>query len=366
MIGPVVNFPKESDAREEVERRRLHHHLKQPNFTGRVTFGNLAQHYIRHELGEQADMVMPKSGSTIERYLQILNNPKVLDNTNVGLIPRWGERVALDIEVLEIEEWLKAVKRVSQFKNPTMDKIRRVMNLVYKHSQRHGLIPRGVESNPVKLVRCAVKSNYKAITIQPEQAFAILNLLPRPERTLTLLIAATGLRISECLGLRWDDVDFAGQQIHVRRTWTGGQVGNPKTETSAGVVPLHPVLAGYMQEWKKQTVYAQPTDWVFASARLKGKKPRVANMLVEDYLRPAAVKIGVLKEGEQVRFGFHNLRHSLASYLVRTKHDPKTVQDMLRHSDVKTTLGIYTQTMSEDRLLAQGEMLKAIFPETVN
>ena len=121
-----------------------------------------------------------------------------------------------------------------------------------------------------------------------------------------------------------------------------------------------------MQEWRRQTLYAQPTDWVFASARLKGKKPRTANMLVEDYLRPAAVKIGVLNEGEKVRFGFHNLRHSLASYLVRTKHDPKTVQDLLRHSDVKTTLGIYTQSMTEDRLLAQGEMLKAIFPETVN
>jgi integrase len=55
---------------------------------------------------------------------------------------------------------------------------------------------------------------------------------------------------------------------------------------------------------------------VFASTRLKGKQPRVANMLVEDHLRPAAVA-DVLKEGEKVRFGFHNLRHSLASFLVR-------------------------------------------------
>ena len=55
----------------------------------------------------------------------------------------------------------------------------------------------------------------------------------------------------------------------------------------------------------------------------------MANMLVEDHLRPAAVKAGVLKEGEKVRFGFHNLRHSLASFLVRTKTDPKTVQALL-------------------------------------
>ena len=42
-------------------------------------------------------------------------------------------------------------------------------------------------------------------------------------------------------------------------------------------------------------------------------------MLVEDYLRPAAVKAGVIAAGDSCRFGFHNLRHSLASFLVRSK-----------------------------------------------
>jgi hypothetical protein len=94
--------------------------------------------------------------------------------------------------------------------------------------------------------------------------------------------------------------------------------------------------------------------------RLKGKQPRVANMLVEDHLRPAAVKVGVLKKGEKVRFGFHNLRHSLASFRVRKGTDVKTVQQMLRHSDVATTLGIYAHRMSEDRLAAQDDMLAAM------
>ena len=84
------------------------------------------------------------------------------------------------------------------------------------------------------------------------------------------------------------------------------------------------LLAGFIREWQKQTPYGRPMDWVFASTRLKGKRPRVANMLVEDYLRPTAVKAGVLKEGEKVRFGFHNLRHSLASFLVRKGTDVKT------------------------------------------
>ena len=99
---------------------------------------------------------------------------------------------------------------------------------------------------------------------------------------------------------------------------------------------------------------------MFASTRLKGKQPRVANMLVEDHVRPAAVKVGVREQGEKVRFGFHNLRHSLASFLVRKGTDVKTVQKMLRHTDVATTLGIYAHSMSEDRLAAQDDMLAAM------
>ncbi len=49
-------------------------------------------------------------------------------------------------------------------------------------------------------------------------------------------------------------------------------------------------------------------------------------------------------------FGFHNLRHSLASFLVRIRTDPKTVQTLLRHSDVKLTLQCYTHSVSEDRM----------------
>ncbi len=234
------------------------------------------------------------------------------------------------------------------------------MSLVFKHGQRYGLIPRSEEANPLRFVRCKTTSNYEARILTPQQAFAVLMQLQEPERTLTLLAASTGLRISECLGLQWQDVSFEGSTISVCRTWTCGRVGVPKSRASHAPVPLHPLLAEFMQEWKNATPYFKAEHWVFASFKLKGRQPRTANMLVEDHLRPAAVKAGVLKDGEKVRFGFHNLRHSLASFLVRSKTDPKTVQALLRHSDVKTTLQLYAHSVSEDRMAAQGEMLEAI------
>ena len=93
-------------------------------------------------------------------------------------------------------------------------------------------------------------------------------------------------------------------------------------------------------------------------------------MLVKCYVRLAAAKAGILSshlseegaivEDDPRRFGFHNLRHSLASFLVRSKTDPKTVQALLRHSDVRTTLQLYAHSVTEDRLAAQETALQAI------
>ena len=350
-IGLVHDFPTEHSAWEEVQRQHLHLQINKTDFKGRVTFGDLAQHYRLHELGDQTNAVEPKSQTTIAGYERILKN---------RLLDKWGKRNALGIAPLEVEQWLRAVKADEGLKNPTLDKMRRVMSLVYKHGQRYGLIPRTTEANPMRFVRCRTTSEYEAMILSPKQAFDVLMELEEPERTLTMLASATGLRISECLGLQWQDISFEQSQIQVRRTWTCGQEGAPKSKASRASVPLHPLLAEFMKAWKNTTTYSQQGDWVFASFRCKGRQPRSANKLVADHLRPAAVAAGVLAKNDSRRFGFHNLRHSLASFLVRSKTDPKTVQALLRHSDVKTTLQLYAHSVSEDRLAAQAQMLEAM------
>ena len=176
------------------------------------------------------------------------------------------------------------------------------------------------------------------------------------------------MQISEDLGLQWGDIDWEKQKIYVRRAWTRGKIGRPKSKASKAPVPLHALLATFLREWKSNTLYSKPEDWVFASERLDGKQPRVPNMLVEDHLRPAAVKAGVpeLLSGQKVRFGFHNLRHSLASFLVDSGTDPKTVQDLLRQADVQTTLKFYAHSKHATKLAAQGQMLEAILQRPVS
>ena len=182
-----------------------------------------------------------------------------------------------------------------------------------------------------------------------------------------ILDAATGIRYSEIAGLQWRDVDWENSQIHIRRRWIKGKIGEPKSKKSKAPVPMAPLLAKYLSAWRKQTVYARDTDWIFASAKTLGKMPRVGNMLVSDYLYPASVKAGVLtamevksldrqghevaklvyfdKKGERVtRYGFHNFRHSLSSFLTaKKKTDPKTAQGM-RGRARRFTRDRYTQT----------------------
>jgi integrase len=358
-IGLVKDFPDKNQAWAAVE--NLHLPLNQVNSLRGVTFADLAQHYAEHELADYTESIHPKAYTTVRSYERVIRN---------RLLPRWANRIALGIEPLEVEQWLKDLKRERSFANPTLDKTRRVMSIIYKHGQRYGLISRNQESNPMRFVRCRTTSAYEAMILTPEQAYAVLLNLQEPERTLTLLASGTGLRISECLGLQWQDVSFTDAMIHVRRTWTCGQIGMPKSKASKGPVPLHPLLADFMRLWKQKTPYSQPGDWVFPSFRLEGKQPRVADMLVEDHLRPAAVKAGILSSHRNLRgqlvdddprrFGFHNLRHSLASFLIRIRTDPKTVQTLLRHSDVKLTLQFHTHAVSRDCMAAAGKMLTAI------
>jgi integrase len=136
-------------------------------------------------------------------------------------------------------------------------------------------------------------------------------------------------------------------------------VDRMKTEQSEGPATMSPTLAEVLKFWHQKTPYAQPSNWIFASSRLKGRQPRTASILAADHLRPAAIAAGVvLKPGQ--RFGFHNLRHSLATFLVNKENDTKKVQGLLRHAHVSTTLGLYAQSVNSAMVDAQESMLKAI------
>jgi integrase len=338
-IGSVSNFAREKDAWAEVERRYLKPDAVQ-NKLGRVTFRELVENYRKKSFSKLSITTQPITAHILDDYL----------------LPRWGDSFALNINPDEIEEWLAALVLA----NPTKEKIRRIMNVVYRRGQKSRILPMTGDGNPVAFVTQSSKSSYTAVIVSPEQAFRIMLELKDPHRTLVFLVAVTGLRISEALGLKWEDLDFGRQMIHLRRVWVGNDlIDNLKTDGSSAPVPLGELLADELRRWQKETLYSKPEDWIFPSVKLKGKTPMSASMMTGAKIRPAAVKVGIrLAKGQ--RFGFHNFRHSLATFLVNRGTDVKTIQGLLRHAKVTTTLDLYSQSIGASKLNAQKEMALAI------
>jgi integrase len=345
-IGLVRNFPRDRDAWREVDRLGLGVRVNEAPGPGRVSFQFLAEHYLKADFG--ADAVRPKSVNTV---------PIVEHYVRDYLIARFGEQVAEDIKPFEIQKWLKSLTEKNGLAWTTVAKVRGIMHRIYKV----GIVHEHVSKNPVQHVETRSTTSYRAIILTPEQTLAIINALISPlHRMLVLICAATALRASEVLALRWADVDWEQSRIRISKRWAKGEDGETKTKASDGYVPLHALLAVSLMEWRSQSPYAREKDFVFPSLREEGKVPLSARSFVCDYLRKAAIASGVsIAKGQ--RFGLHNLRHSLSNWLVnKAKVDPKTVQALLRHSKIQTTLDLYTQGDEDETLNAQGQYLEAL------
>jgi integrase len=225
------------------------------------------------------------------------------------------------------------------------------MHAVYEY----GMFEEVCSSNPCSGWRLkGVKSEYKAITVTPEQTLMILkSMTDTLYFTLVFTVAATALRASEVVALRWSDIMWNENRIRVSKRWRKGKDGKPKTAASDSTVALGSILASYLRAWKDVSPYTADTDFVFPSRTKNGSVPVCASVFVRNHLRKAAVAAGA-KIPDGYRFGLHNLRHSLSNWLVnRGKVDPKTVQEMLRHAKVQTTLDLYTQGDNDNKISAQ-------------
>ena len=323
-VGKIKDYPSEEAAWRRVGVDELHLNPNQSPFEvgAKPLFGELAAHYIQKELPEdQTQATIEKAYSTIRKYKRYLSR---------WTLPRWGTIPALAVHPPDVEDWLRELKKKFELRNPTLGEIRKAMNNVYVHGQRQGFLPRTTDGNPIGFVRQSLASDFEPVILTLPQVLDIFDNLDLMRRTMALTDAATALRVSEVLALKWNDLDFIDHLIQVRRAYVDRRFGPPKSKASKAPVPMHPLLAAHLLAWRKETLYPGDEDFVFPSLRLKGKKPPAANMLVADYLRVAARKAGVVAPPRT--FGFHTFRRTLASVLVKMKVDVKTVQEILRQA----------------------------------
>lgn len=323
-----------------------------------ITFGKLAEKYL-------ANYPFHKQ-STKGLHEQIVKNL---------LMPKWQDAEAINIDPQKLKAWFLGF----DVESSTRGKYKSIMSGVYSWGQCEGLIPRGEQFNPCRFVKgreFSQVTDYEALALEIEDTFKVLSELRQPEYELTLLVSACGLRISEALGLRWRDILWDRGLIAIRQTFVHFNLQHgAKTKLSRSRVESPQLLLDALARWRRETMYANDDDFVFPSTKLGGKQPRSASQLVEDYIRPAAIRAGVItvkggftydRDGEVVkRFGFHNLgRHSLATFLMDEQENPALVQAIMRHAKMDMTL-YYSHSRRKAKRAAQEKVLLHLIPEGI-
>ncbi len=339
IVGTVATLANETSALKAAQALRIDANQQAPHAeSGPRSVAELIAHYRLKELaGESKGRKAFSTRAAYECYL------------NRWILPRWGDLRIDQVKSVAVEEWLDSIKRAKG----TRAKIRNIMSAIFHHAMRYEWVDR----NPIKLVRQSAKREKVPEVLELFELQLLLSKLFVRERTLALLDAATGLRVSELLALRWSDVDFENLELNVTRSIWHQVVGNCKTEASAKPVPMDSYMAEDLLRWRRQSDYASDDDFVFASETMKGKQPYWPDNLMKRHIRPVARANGINKN-----IGWHTFRHSFGTLLKANGEDVKTVQELLRHANSRITLDVYTQALSTNKRAAQSKVVKMMVP----
>lgn len=193
---------------------------------------------------------------------------------------------------------------------------------------------------------------------------AMLSVLSEPSRTVVMCAAFTGLRKAELLGLQWEDFD--GKTLKIQRSIWNGKISPPKTRASQASIPVLAQLADALELHRERAgKFASHGAPIFQA---DNGSPLNLDNLVRRFIVPALNRCRVCRkpmdghatEGHLPErdtslpswHGWHSFRRGLATVLHDRGTDDKTIQAILRHSDIRTTQNIYVKSAPKNAVNA--------------
>jgi integrase len=266
------------------------------------------------------------------------------------ILPKWGENQITDLQPRPVEMWLES--RALSPKSKTH--VRGVLSRVWDYAMWRGDVPS--QRNPMSLVdiKGASKRMKKPRSLTIEQAQKFLCNLSQPFYEIALLCLLLGLRISECLALRWVDVDWLSLRLSIDRSIVNQNVEDVKTMESRRKMPLDPSLMSVLKTWKQRTEFSALGDWMFASPSQLGRRPWSYDQVWRAYQKAASTAgIG--------RLGTHSLRHTYRSLLDSVGTPLAVQQKLMRHTDIRTTMNIYGDVITNQESEALAKIARLAF-----
>ena len=155
-------------------------------------------------------------------------------------------------------------------------------------------------------------------------------------RLMHLLLATAGLRINECLALRWQNLDLAASRLSITHSLSKGKLTTPKSKKSQRTIQLDAEIAVLLKAHLASSHFGAPGDFLFCWP--DGRSYR------DDYVRQRVLYPALERAGIAYRKGlvaFHMFRHSLGTHVYERWRDLKAVQELLGHANIQTTADIY-------------------------
>ena len=203
---------------------------------------------------------------------------------------------------------------------------------LFSEAVHQDLIP----SSPATRIQLPDVPERENRTLAPQEAHLLLNPQTRTD-ALLLVSLYTGMRRSELRRLQWSDID--GDLI---------RVPGSKSVKSRALVPMTPEV--------KAAIFAQPKRSMFIFSASTGQPLGLRN--INRDVKKRMAQLGLPPETR-----LHDLRGTYGSLLIETGVDIKTTQDLMRHSDPRTTMKMYLRSRQETKAAAVEQLRLKIAPK---
>jgi integrase len=331
-------FPTKTAAWNAAQVFRAQLPQPQPAASAAPTMAKLVEQYRAEK--------MPKRSDTRRSYDVWLR---------IHIVPKWGGCALSDVQARPVELWLDTLALSPKSKVH----IRGTISILWDFAMWRGDVP--TQRNPMELVtvKGATKRTQKprSLTVTEFQKFIVH--LGEPFRTMALLCVCFGLRISEALALRWSDVDWLNGKLKVERGIVCQITDDVKTDESRQSLHITGEMLNTLKQWKQTSQFSAPEDWIFASPAQLGRLPWSYDQVWRAYQKAGAqAGIGGL--------GTHSLRHTYRSWLDAVGTPIAVQQKLMRHADIRTTMNIYGDIVTDEMAVASGKVTRLALNGTDN
>ncbi len=267
------------------------------------------------------------------------------------ILPAFGDSPLRDVIPLQIENFVQ-----SKLKSGLSSKTARNLLVLLQGIFSLALDDDLIEKSPIRERHKPVVERVEKPVWSPKQVKQILENVPERYGVFFQVLALTGVRAGEILGLQWKHVDLTKEQMRIEQSLWRGQLIAPKTKGSIRTINLGAVLVSALKRHREAAECKKPNDFVFCK---KDGFPFDPDVLRKDVLYPTLDRLGISRPSGAS--GFHAFRHSVGSLINAQTGNLKLAQNLLGHSTINMTADVYTHVSRESEREAAQAVERAIY-----